>query len=138
MPPSSARGGGPLRRCENSTTSISAKRAPDSHKRTADHAFPGRRSPAAVRGAIDSRREGRGNEAIICCKAGSGRSAYLARSVAAARADFRSEQSWVLDQAAGQEALSPKVRRRNYAQAFTGCLEQAHMRRDPFFTSRLV
>ncbi len=48
-------------------------------------------------------------------KAGSGRSAYLARSVGAAAADFGATRSWVLDQAKGEEALGPKVRRRNYA-----------------------
>lgn len=50
-------------------------------------------------------------------KAGSGRSAYVARDVAAAARDIGATQSWVLDQAAGDESLTPTVRRRNYVES---------------------
>ena len=61
----------------------------------------------------------RGTQRVaIEIKAGSARSVHLARSVAAASADFGSDQSWVLDQARGEEPLSAKVRRRNFAESF--------------------
>jgi predicted AAA+ superfamily ATPase len=66
---------------------------------------------------IDLLLERGANRIALEIKAGSGRSPYLARSVAAAAEDFSAVRSWVLDQAAGEDALSPKVRRRNYAES---------------------
>lgn len=60
----------------------------------------------------------RGSRRIaIEIKASSGRSVYVARDLAAAARDIGATQSWVLDQAAGEAALTPQVRRRNYVES---------------------
>lgn len=48
-------------------------------------------------------------------KAGSGRSSYLARSLAAAAADAKAQASWILDQARGEQFYRNGVRCRNFA-----------------------
>lgn len=47
-------------------------------------------------------------------KAGSGRSAYVARGLAAAAADAKAQSSWILDRASGDQAYRNRVRCRNF------------------------
>lgn len=49
-------------------------------------------------------------------KAGSGRSAYLARGLAAAAADAKAQASWIVDQAQGEQTYRNRVRCRNFAE----------------------
>ncbi len=60
----------------------------------------------------------RGSQLIALeIKAGSGRNVYVARGLGAAARDIGATQAWVLDQAAGNEALTPEVGRRNYPES---------------------
>lgn len=47
-------------------------------------------------------------------KVGSGRSAYVARGLAAAAADAKAQSSWILDRASGDQAYRNRVRCRNF------------------------
>jgi uncharacterized protein len=60
----------------------------------------------------------RGSDRVaIEIKAGSGRNVYAARSLAGAAKDIKASLAFILDQAAGEEALSPTVGRRNFAES---------------------
>ena len=59
----------------------------------------------------------RGNRRLALeIKAGSGRSAYLARGLAAAAADAKAQASWIVDQAQGEQTYRNRVRCRNFAE----------------------
>lgn len=59
----------------------------------------------------------RGNRRLALeIKAGSGRSAYLARGLAAAAADAGAQASWIVDQAQGEQIYRNRVRCRNFAE----------------------
>lgn len=59
----------------------------------------------------------RGNRRLALeIKAGSGRSAYLARSLAAAAADAKAQASWIVDQAQGEQTYRNRVHCRNFAE----------------------
>jgi hypothetical protein len=59
----------------------------------------------------------RGNRRVALeIKAGSGRSAYLARGLAAAAADAKAHASWIVDQAQGEQTYRNRVRCRNFAE----------------------
>ena len=59
----------------------------------------------------------RGNRRIALeIKAGSGRSAYLARGLAAAAADAKAHASWIVDQAQGEQTYRNRVRCRNFVE----------------------
>ena len=62
----------------------------------------------------------RGNRRLALeIKAGSGRSAYLARGLAAAAADAKAQASWIVDQAQGEQTYRNRVRCRNFAEDLT-------------------
>ena len=59
----------------------------------------------------------RGNRRLALeIKAGSGRSAYLARGLAAAAADAKAQASWIVDQAQGEQTYRNRVRCRNFTE----------------------